>query len=69
MRVSGKDRMELSHIRLSNGSSSNNSSSSSIGSGGGGREINIAVLGSKGVGKSGEYDDGHHGDSEQDVNY
>ena len=49
--------MEFAHLRLSNGSNSNNSSSSSIGSGGGSREINIAVLGSKGVGKSGEYDD------------
>lgn len=44
--------MDFSHGRHSNGSSTN-SSSSSIGSGGGGREINIAVLGSKGVGKSG----------------
>ncbi|XP_025098583.1 ras-related and estrogen-regulated growth inhibitor-like [Pomacea canaliculata] len=43
--------MDFSHGRHSNGSSTN-SSSSSIGSGGGGREINIAVLGSKGVGKS-----------------
>ncbi|XP_070191431.1 ras-related and estrogen-regulated growth inhibitor-like isoform X2 [Littorina saxatilis] len=53
MRASGgRDTMEFGHLRLSNGSSSTSSSSSSIGSGGGGREINIAVLGAKGVGKS-----------------
>ena len=57
MRMLDRDTMEFAHLRLSNGSNSNNSSSSSIGSGGGSREINIVVLGSKGVGKSGEYND------------
>jgi hypothetical protein len=42
-------------LQTSNGSSSTNSSNSSLGSAASGsREINIAVLGAKRVGKSGE---------------